>query len=643
MKTIFENRISGERTGMMRVLLAVFVAAMGWSGLVSAREVPIEDFFRDAKFEAITVSPDGKHMALTVLQPDRTVLAVVRIADNALVGKFDYGENKHFTSVLWVNDERLLFSVSFKLGTFDYEVSKGDLYAANFDGTKRIDIPSGATYSIVDITPDDPSTILVERSVETSFLSKLNVYTGHITTVTQAPVEMGSFVVDHDMQPRFVVGQMFDGTNRTYRRDGDRWVLAHQSERNTGRLEPLGFAADNRHVYVSRSKEGEPDAVLLVDTQDWTEQEIWNNGTVSPTSYLWSVDRKTLLAVRADDGVPHWDFIAPDHPDAKVYAGLVQAFAGKMVSFLRPSDDGRYIGMRVYSDTTPPEAYLFDRQTGQAQYLLSSREWIVPEEMATTRPVTVKTRDGLEIHGYLTVPKGSDGRNLPLIVNPHGGPHGPRDYWGFNPEVQLFANRGFAVLQMNYRGSGGYGSGFEGAGYRKWGTAMQDDLTDSVNQLVREGVVDGGRACIYGASYGGYAALMSAVREPDLYQCAVGYVGVYDLAAQYNSDTADHESGQNYLRDVFPPTDAERREHSPLYGVDRLKAAVMLVHGRKDMRVPIRNLNLMVDALEDAGKPPEAVIIEDKEAHGFRDLGNQVELYTQMLAFFDKHIGKPSN
>ncbi|WP_161627291.1 S9 family peptidase [Arenimonas composti] len=626
---------------MFARLMVAFVAAMLWAGIATAREVPVEDFFKDAEFTSITVSPDGQHMAVTVPQEDRTVLAVLRVSDRGVVGKWDYGADRHFRDVIWANDERLIFVVTFKTGKFDFETAKGDMYASNIDGTRRIDIPNGMFYDIIDTTPDDPRTVLVQRSVETAFLFKLNVYNGNVTPVVQAPVEMGSFLIDHEDRVRFVFGANADGGHVAFRRDGERWTQVHSSGRNTGSFVPLGFAADNRHVYVSRSRDGEPAGIYLVDTDDWSEELLSRNERVSPGGLLWSHDETTLLAVRYHDGLPSWDFVAPEHPEAKIYAGLIQAFPGKAVWFAESSgSDGRYITLRTYSDTQPSEAFLFDRDTGRATYLASAMDWIKPEEMSPMRPVSVTTRDGLEIHGYLTIPKDSDGRNLPLIVNPHGGPHGPRDYWGFNPEVQLFANRGYAVLQMNYRGSGGYGSTFEGAGYRKWGTAMQDDLTDSVAQLVREGIVDGSRVCIYGASYGGYAALMSAVREPDLYRCSVGYVGVYDLEAQYHSDINDHEFGRNYLRDVLPPTDGERRAHSPAYGVANLRAAVMLVHGRKDQRVPIRNMFVLIDQMKKVGKEPEEVIVEDKEAHGFRDLENQVSLYNRMLAFFDRHIGR---
>ncbi len=623
----------------MRKIARVLLLLVLLPVLVMAREVPIQDFFKDPEFNAISLSPDGKHIALSVPQADRTVLAVVRIADNVVIGKWDYGADRHFREVTWANNERLLFTVTVKTGAFDFEKPTGDLYASNIDGSKRIDIPNGRYYSLVDLTPEDPATILVQRSVDNAYLFKLNVYNGKLTTVATAPVEQGSFLVDHEGAVRFVYGAMNDGRNRTYRRDGEKWVLIHESERNGATYVPLGFAGDNRGVYMAKGEGGRPEALVLVDSETWQEQKLSSNGKVSPSGYLWSSDRKTLLAVRYEDGLPYWDFVDTEHPESKAYAGLVAAFGDKTVSFMRASDDGRYLIARVYSDVAPPAAYLFDRQEGKARFLAGSMDWIKPEEMSQMKPVEVRARDGLTLHGYLTVPKGSSGKNLPLIINPHGGPHGPRDSWEFNPEVQLLANRGYAVLQMNYRGSGGYGNAFEGMGYRKWGTAMQDDLTDSVNWAIAQGIADRDRICIYGASYGGYAALMSAVREPDLYRCAVGYVGVYDLDAQRDADFMASKAGRSYLRDVYPLERSERVAQSPAYGVERLKAAVMLVHGEKDTRVPIKNMHFLVSQMAKVAKVPEVTIVEKKEAHGFRDPGNNVNLYTKMLAFFDKHLG----
>lgn len=627
---------------MKEILSAVaLVLAILMPPFASAREVAIRDFFKEPEFTSVVLSPDGQHIAITVPQADRTLLAVLETGNNKVVGKWDYGKDRHIRGVAWANNERVFFRVGYKTGKFDYEVGKADLYASNIDGTKRIDIPNGNTYHIVDLTPADPQTILVSRSVESAFLAKLNIYTGRLTPVARVALDGGSFIIDHQGNPRYAYGVMKDGSQVTLQRAGDDWLEVHRTPRGGATLSPLGMAADNKRVYMERGDAGKPEAIVLVDPETGTETKVSENGVVSPMETVWSSDSKTLLGVAYMDGLPYWEWVAPDHPEAKVLAGLEKAFPGKAVSFSGMSDDGRYIAMRVFSDRDPGELYMFDRQTGQAKFLAASMDWIDPEQMSSMKPITVTARDGTKLHGYLTIPKNSNGKNLPLIVNPHGGPHGPRDSWEFNPEVQFLANRGYAVLQINFRGSGGYGNAFERAGYRNWGTLMQDDLTDSVRWAVQNGVADAKRICIYGASYGGYAALMSVVREPDLYRCSVGYVGVYDLDIQRrSSDTSESDFGMNYLRDVLPETAAERQAQSPIYGVEKIKTPVMLVHGALDRRVPIENMRKLEARMASVGKVPEEVIVEDKEGHGFQDLDNQVRLYERMQRFFDKHIGK---
>jgi dipeptidyl aminopeptidase/acylaminoacyl peptidase len=624
----------------MRYLLAILML-FTLPGMAMAGEIPIRDFFKDAEFESVQLSPDGEHIAVVMPRSDRSLLVVLKVDDKSVVGSWDYGKDYYFQRVTWANNGRILYATSFKTGRFDFQVPLRDLYASNIDGSSRIAIPHGNFYGIVDTLPGERESVLVTRSIDNAFLFKLNVYNGKITRVASSPLDSGSFLVDHRGNVRYSFGAMNDGSNATYRRDGERWSLVEKGAPFAGlSFYPVGFSADDKQALVLKSPEGAAAALWRVDPVTGAGDEVSNNRTVDPADQLWSSDYRTLLAVRYDDGIPYWDFIAPDHPETAMFAGLVKAFEGKVVDFSGISEDGNRVLMRVYSDRDPGQVYLFDRKAGQARFLLASRQWIKPAQMSPTKPVQVKTRDGLVIHGYLTVPAGSDGKGLPLIVHPHGGPHGPRDEWGFNPEVQLLANRGYAVLQMNYRGSGGYGSRFESAGYRKWGTTMQDDLTDSVRWAVVQGIADPSRVCIYGASYGGYAALMSVVREPDLYRCSVGYVGVYDLDVQRrDSDTAQYEYGRSYLGLVYPESAGERQLQSPVYGVDRIKSAVMLVHGAKDERVPIKHMHELVDRMAAVGKKPEQVVVEKKEAHGFRDIENNVNLYTKMLAFFNRHIG----
>lgn len=609
---------------------------------VSAAEVPLGDFFKDAEFTSVSLSPTGEFITVSVPQGDRTVLAAFRVADMSLVGKWDYGSKKHIEQVDWVNDERFFMYVSEKVGKFDQRVGTPDVYASNVDGTKRSDIPNGGTYSIVDKSWDDPSNVLVARSVDSAYLSKLNVNTGRVTTVASAPLRFGSFILDHDAKVRYAVGIEETGERVTLRRNGESWTELSRARLGDATRTPLGFDAKNERVIFSVSDKGEPSRIVIANPEGGADSVLAQNKSVGPDDILTSSDERDLLAVRFMDGVPNYTFVNREHPESKTYAGLINAFPKHSLSFDGISRDGKLVLFRAFSDVDPGSYYLFNRETGRAQFLLSSRDWIKPEQMSPMEAITITARDGTILHGYLTVPAHTDGRNLPLILHPHGGPHGPRDEWGFNPEVQFLANRGYAVLQINFRGSGGYGDAFEGKGYRNWGTTMIDDMTDAVNWTIAEGVADRNRICTYGASYGGYAALQSVVREPDLYKCSIGYVGLYGMSLwMKDSDVAQSEYGRNYQRDVFPDTEAGRQAQSPAFNVDRIRAAVMLVHGAKDPRVPISQYDLLLKKLKEAGKPPEVTIIEDKEGHGFYDFQNQVDLYTVMEKFLDKHIGKP--
>jgi dipeptidyl aminopeptidase/acylaminoacyl peptidase len=258
--------------------------------------------------------------------------------------------------------------------------------------------------------------------------------------------------------------------------------------------------------------------------------------------------------------------------------------------------------------------------------------------MAEMKPITFKARDGLLIHGYLTLPHGA-GKDVPLIIHPHGGPFGIRDEWGFDPEVQYLAYHGYAVLQVEYRGSGGYGNAFMEDGYRQWGGTMQDDLTDATHWAVQQGIADPRLICIYGASYGGYASLEGVEKEPDLYRCAVGYAGVYDLVKMRNeANTLRGELLGPFMERTVGDDEAALREYSPYLHVDKIKAALFLAHGGADYTVAIAHADELRDALDKIHKPYEWVYYRN-EGHGFYTLEHQVDIYTKMLAFFDKNIG----
>jgi acylaminoacyl-peptidase len=295
--------------------------------------------------------------------------------------------------------------------------------------------------------------------------------------------------------------------------------------------------------------------------------------------------------------------------------------------------------LSVRSANHPVEFYIYDIKNKQLSYLLNASPWLKAEQLAQTQAIFYKSRDGLDIHAILTLPDNKEAKNLPLIMLPHGGPHGPRDYLDYDSDAKVLAQHGYAVLQPNFRGSGGFGRSFLQAGYQNWGTTMIDDMTDGVLHLVKEGIVDQNRVCAYGGSYGGYAALMSAVREPDLYKCTVGFVGVFDLNLMYtDGDIPQRKSGINYLEMAIGRDQQRLDAQSPIKHLDKLKAPVFIIHGKEDQRVPIIHADRLRAELEKRNHPFEW-LVKEKEGHGFYKPENNVERWEKMLAFFDKYIG----
>jgi dipeptidyl aminopeptidase/acylaminoacyl peptidase len=623
----------------MRLIFLFVACLIGVAQPVHA-EIPVLDFFKDSEVSSISLSPTGEFLAVSIPQGDRTILAAFRSADMSLVGKWDYGEKKHIETVRWVTNDRFLMYVTIKSGRNDLRSLASDLYASNVDGTKRIDIPNGAYYSFVSTLWEDPSNVLVQRSIERATLFKMNVFTGDIRPVMTAPLDSGSFFVDYEGNVKFAAGQQDDLETLTLRRDGDEWTTIHRSNIKGGERSPVAVTRDGTSVIFAVSDSGEPLRLVRQDAETGKESILSTNPRVDPSTYLMSSDGLEILAVKYEDGTPGYEFINKDHSESKLYAGLINAFPDHVVSLSGTSRDGRFVLFRTYSDVDPGSYYLFDQESGEAKFVLASMDWIKPEQMSEQRPISLKARDGTPLYGYLTVPRGSSGTNLPMVLHPHGGPFGIRDQWGFDPTVQFLASRGYAVLQLNFRGSGGYGTKFERSGYKKWGTELIDDMTDAVDWVVRQGIADKERICTFGASYGGYAALQAVVREQGKYRCAIGYIGVYDIPRLFkDGDTQDSVSGRNVLKLFFPESLSEQQAQSPAFNAERLTVPVMIAHGAKDPRAPMSQYESLISRMKDAGKAPEISIVKEKEAHGFVDTANQVELYTAVEGFLEKYIG----
>jgi dipeptidyl aminopeptidase/acylaminoacyl peptidase len=300
----------------------------------------------------------------------------------------------------------------------------------------------------------------------------------------------------------------------------------------------------------------------------------------------------------------------------------------------------RRVIVRTFSDKSLGACYLYEPSSGRLEKLAELSPWLNEAEMADVQPIRFTSRDGLTIHGYLALPRGARPVNLPILVNPHGGPWA-RDVWGFDPETQFLANRGVGVLQINFRGSTGYGKAFWEAGFKQWGGKMQDDISDGVHWLVRQGIADPKRIAIYGASYGGYAALAGLAFTPDLYACGIDYVGVSNIFTLLETLPPYWELGRRMMYEMVgdPVKDRELlRQVSPVFHADRISAPLLVAQGANDPRVKKAESDQIVQALRQRGVAVE-YIVKNNEGHGFHNEENRFDFYRRMESFLARHLG----
>ncbi len=627
---------------------------------------PIEDFVRYPAYRAARISPDGQYLAITVERGEQDVLTVLKLSDLSVQSVNQLPDKKSIGSFYWVGPERLMFNAIRKIGGFAAPFQLGEWYGVNADGkqaeplifrgdrdaTQRAKAVGSETFSMLEPLDEDDSQVLMlmrsRRSIDGANAEavRMDTYTGRRVSLGRAPKAGCSLTLDAQDAVRFAVCSStrgedgeYEESTELYRRDGSEWTLVNASK-TAGKHIAVITTSDNGTVYAMEDDGKSPAAIGTLDMQSGEFKRLFKDEVAEVSDFIWSGDQTTLLAVATEAGAPHVTLIDEAHPDADLYASLAAAFPGQVVDFSSATRDGKKIIVSVHSDRNPGELYLYDRDKKNARFLMKSRQWLDQKKMGVVKPFNITARDGTPIHGYLILPNGRPSKGLSLIVNPHGGPIGPRDNWEFDGEAQLLASRGHAVLKVNYRGSGGYGRAFQNAGHAQWGSGIQTDIIDATHWAIQQGYVDKDRICIYGGSFGGYSALMAPIVEPGLFKCAFGYVGVYDIDMMHKrGDIPQSESGQRYLRRTHGTDKLAWSRNSPAQRAGEIKIPVYLAAGARDVRTPPEQTELMASALKAAGNPPEGVIIQAGEMHGFYDVKNRVNLYTHMLELFDKHIG----
>ena len=599
--------------------------------------IPLEDFFRKPDRTMLRLSPGGGHLAWMAPWERRLNVFVQDLATGRVARVTSHAE-RDVGGYMWASDERLIY-LRDTGGDENYR-----LHAVGPDGSNPLDLTpfDGVKCGIVDELEDDDAHILFQmnrRNPEVFDVYRLDVHTGEMQRIAENAGNVQSWHTDHEGRLRLAVTT--DGVNSSllFREDeADPWrtVATYNFKEYAS---PRMFTFDNRGLYVSSNVGRDTAAVFEYDPATGREGRlIYEHPEVDVSHVMYSRARRRLTGVAFEVERLRYRFLDPERE--RLQGFLDRELPGQdnqVVSHSR--DETRWI-VHSGSDRDRGRYWLLDSRTMSLTHLLDMTPWLPASRMAEMRPVQFASRDGLTLRGYLTLPPGSAGRSLPLVVHPHGGPWA-RDSWGFDPEVQFLASRGLAVLQVNFRGSAGFGRRFLEAGFGQWGLAMQDDVTDAVRWAVQSGIADPRRVAIYGGSYGGYATLAGLAFTPELYACGVSYVGVSNL---FTWIAAIPPYWKPYLEMLYemvghPERDAERlRSTSPYFHADRIAAPLLVAQGANDPRVRKPESDQIVEALRSRGVEVD-YLVKDDEGHGFQNEENLFEFYRAMERFLARHLG----
>ena len=518
-------------------------------------------------------------------------------------------------------------------------------YAVNIDMSNEIDLTpfENVQTRIIDDLEDDPNHIIIglnKRNPQIHDPYRINVNDGKMELIAENPGNISEWMTDHDGKLR--VATTSDGVNTSllYRdKESDEFKLILTTDFKVS-IAPLFFTFDNKNLYVASNRGRDKTAIFEFDLSKSKEGRlIFEHNEVDVSGLMFSRKRKVLTGVNYT--VAKNEMIFFDKWREDIQQKLEKKLPGYEVAITSFSKDETKAVVVTYSDKSRGTYYHYDVDKNKLIELGEVSPWLNEENMSEMKPVKYMSRDGLTINGYLTLPKGTNGKNLPVVVNPHGGPWA-RDNWGYKSEIQFLANRGFAVFQMNFRGSTGYGREFWEKSFKEWGKSMQDDITDGVNWLIDEGIADPDRIAIYGASYGGYATLAGLAFTPDLYTCGVDYVGVSSLFTFMENMPPYWELYRSMMYEMVghPEKDKELlAAASPLLHIDKIKAPIFIAQGANDPRVVKAESDQIVEALKNAGIDVP-YMVKDNEGHGFYNEENQFDFYREMEKFLTKHIGK---
>ena len=645
---------------MMFKKFAVIFNIILFSTLTHANNIPVSAFNKMPMVAQPSISPDGKNIATIVNSEDKTQVAIIPFNSpskmNVLVA-LD-GEKYRIQKINWANDERILVTVTQPFKAYGLQLRTTHVFSASIDGNSVIELKKRLSTratpeefyrnspSILSLLKDEPNHILVtiqdERDNNFSSVFKVDVRDSSFEKYLPNGKSITRWNVDSRGHILMAMGSDDDlNTDKRYfyiRKDNkSEWQLVKVTE------------SYQSEVFSPVLYEPETHSVIVISDHKLNKDALWRYDIKSDQYTLLGeapgtldVDNAIVIEEGNERKVVGFEYV--DHFRERVYfaqdsQGLNQQITSLFkkkklhASLYHWSSDKKRFIISALSDISPRQFYLFDRNNPKITPWYGEYPELAKEQLSPVKAIQFNARDGMKLNGYLTLPQGV--KNPSLIVHPHGGPYGIRDNQYFDPFVQLFASRGYAVLQVNYRGSGGFGNSYLTKGYEKWGKEMQTDLIDGVNWVKKQKLADTKNSCIVGGSYGGYAALAAGYQTPKQFKCIVSIAGVGNMA---NQVTQWRKKGlKSYIRNAVNPNNDNLEVISPEFHASKFRAPVLLVHGKVDTLVSYRQSENMYKALKKADKEVELELFK-YGTHYLNDAVNRKKAMGLMIEFIDEHL-----
>ena len=603
--------------------------------IVMAKQIPLEDFFKNPEKSSYQISPNGSFYSFMAPYKNRMNIFIQKIGDSSAT-QLTFEEARDIAGYFWPNNEQIVF-LKDEGGDENFH-----LFGVNIDGSNPISFTDfdGVRAQIIDDLPDQEDFVVIglnKRNKQVFDPYRLNLKSGEISMLAENPGNIQGWMFDHDGKLRIATA-IVDGVNQSilYRETEEEEFKTIITTNFKEGFSPQFFTFDNKNIIGSSNLGRDKSAIVEFDPITAKEVKVlYANNDYDVNGVGYSRKRKVITAAYFNSWKSERHYF--DSTSKAIFEKIQKQLPGYEIGISGINKEENTIILRTYSDKSLGAYYIYTSEDNKMEKIIEVSPWIDENEMSNQLPISYNSRDGLKINGYLTLPKGynmENAKNLPVVINPHGGPWA-RDNWGFNPEVQFLANRGYAVLQMNFRGSTGYGRKFFEASFKKWGREMQDDITDGTQWLIDKGIADSTRIAIYGGSYGGYATLMGLVKEPQMYAAGVDYVGVSNMFTFMKTIPPYWEPMLEMMYEMVGDIvidSAMLREVSPVFHVDKIKAPLFIAQGVNDPRVNVDESDQMVKAMKEKGIEVEYLVKED-EGHGFRNEENRFDFYRAMEKF----------